>query len=113
MVVAVLLTLTGSYVQLATYVVFVSFLFYALSAAGVMVLRRREPELARPYRVWGYPITPVVFILFALYLVIDTIVQTPRESAVGAAIVLLGLPAYRYWRRTESAFGNSGLAPND
>jgi APA family basic amino acid/polyamine antiporter len=97
--VAVVLTLTGSYVELATYVVFVSFFFYALSAAGVIVLRRREPALARPYRAWGYPVTPVVFILFALYLVIDTIVQTPRESAVGAGIVLLGLPAYWYWKK--------------
>ena len=113
MVVAVILTLTGSYVQLATYVVFVSFLFYALSAAGVLVLRRREPNLPRPYRAWGYPVTPVVFILFALYLVIDTIIQTPLESAFGAAIVLLGLPAYWYWRRTESAVASPGLAPND
>jgi len=101
--VAVLLTLTGSYLQLTTYVVFVSFLFYALSAAAVLVLRRREPDLTRPYRAWGYPITPVVFILFALYLVIDTIVQTPRESAVGVGIVLLGLPAYWYWRRSEGS----------
>jgi APA family basic amino acid/polyamine antiporter len=100
LLVALVLTLTGSYVQLATYVVFVSFLFYAMSALGVLVLRRREPDLPRPYRTWGYPVTPVVFILFALYLVIDTIVQTPRESLVGAGIVLLGLPAYWYWRRT-------------
>lgn len=99
MLVALSLTLTGSYVQLLTYVVFVSFLFYAMSALGVLVLRRREPDLPRPYRTWGYPVTPVVFILFALYLVIDTIVQTPRESLVGAGIVLLGLPAYWYWRR--------------
>ena len=113
MVVAVVLTLTGSYVQLATYVVFVSFLFYALSAAGVIVLRRREPGLSRPYRAWGYPVTPVVFILFALYLVVDTIVQAPRESAVGAAIVLLGLPAYWYWRRSDTTVATPGLAPND
>ena len=50
--------------------------------------------------------TPVVFILFALYLVIDTIVQTPRESLVGAGIVLLGLPAYWYWRRTALPIDN-------
>lgn len=106
MLVALGLTLTGSYVQLLTYVVFVSFLFYAMSALGVLVLRRREPDLARPYRTWGYPVTPVVFILFALYLVIDTIVQTPRESLVGAGIVLLGLPAYWYWRRTALPIDN-------
>jgi APA family basic amino acid/polyamine antiporter len=102
-IVAVALTLTGSYVQLATYVVFVSFLFYGLSALAVLVLRRTEPGLPRPYRTWGYPVTPVVFIGFALYLVADTILQTPRESAVGAGLVLLGLPAYWYWRRGGGA----------
>ena len=64
---AAALTLTGSYLQLATYVVFVSFLFYALSAAAVIVLRRREPHMPRPYRAWGYPVTPLLFIGFALY----------------------------------------------
>jgi amino acid transporter len=103
--VAIALTMTGSYVQLATYVVFVSFLFYGLSALAVVVLRRREPDLPRPYRAWGYPLTPLVFIAFALYLVADTIRQTPRESAVGAGIVLLGLPAYWYWRRADGQTG--------
>ena len=96
---AVALTMTGSYIQLSTYVVFVSFLFYALSAAAVIVLRRREPVLERPYRAWGYPLTPLLFIGFALYLVIDTIIQTPRDSAIGAGILAAGLPAYWYWRR--------------
>ena len=104
-IVAVALTMTGSYVQLATYVVFVSFLFYGLSAAAVLVMRRTEPGLPRPYRAWGYPVTPLVFIAFALYLVADTIVQTPRESAVGAGLVLLGLPAYWYWRRQGGGAG--------
>ncbi|HSR14684.1 MAG TPA: amino acid permease [Gemmatimonadales bacterium] len=98
--VAIALTLTGSYVQLATYVVFVSFLFYALSAAAVIVLRRREPHMPRPYRAWGYPVTPLLFIGFALYLVLDTIVHTPRDSAIGAGLLAAGLPAYWYWRRT-------------
>ena len=62
-------------------------------------MKTTEPDLPRPYRAWGYPATPVVFIAFALYLVADTILQTPRESAVGAGLVLMGLPAYWYWRR--------------
>jgi amino acid transporter len=103
--VAVVLTMTGSYVQLATYVVFVSFLFYGLSALAVLVLRRTEPDLPRPYRAWGYPVTPLVFIAFALYLVTDTILQTPRESGVGAGLVLMGLPAYWYWRRAGGRTG--------
>jgi APA family basic amino acid/polyamine antiporter len=103
--VAVALTMTGSYVQLSTYVVFVSFLFYALSAAAVIVLRFRAPSLIRPYRAWGYPFTPILFIAFAMYLVIDTIVQTPRDSAVGAAIVAAGLPAYWYWKKAGRGVG--------
>jgi APA family basic amino acid/polyamine antiporter len=73
-----------------------------LSAGAVLLLRRREPLMGRPYRAWGYPVTPVVFILFALYLVGDTIVHTPRESAIGTGIVLLGLPAYWVWRRRRA-----------
>ena len=103
--VAVVLTLTGSYVQLATYVVFVSFLFYGLSAAAVIVLRYRAPALARPYRAWGYPFTPLLFIAFAMYLVFDTIVQTPRDSAVGAGILVAGLPAYWYWKKLGRGHG--------
>jgi APA family basic amino acid/polyamine antiporter len=94
-------------VQLATYVVFVSFLFYALSAAAVIVLRYRAPALARPYRAWGYPFTPILFIAFAMYLVFDTIVQTPRDSAVGAGILVAGLPAYWYWKKVGR--GHDGL----
>ncbi len=89
-----LLALTGTYNQLATYVVFVAFLFYAMAAAAVIVLRRREPALARPYRTWGYPITPVVFIAFAIYLVWNTIVEQPLDSAVGTGLLLLGLVFY-------------------
>jgi APA family basic amino acid/polyamine antiporter len=112
MAVAVALTLSGSYVQLTTYVVFVSFLFYAMSAAAVMVLRRREPVLSRPYRAWGYPVTPIVFILFAAFLVGDTIVQTPIESAVGTGLLLLGLPAYVLWRRQGGAAAISDPPPS-
>ncbi len=102
MLIALALTMTGSYIQLATYVVFVSFLFYGLSAAAVIILRFREPDLERPYRTWGYPLTPLIFIAFSLYLVGDTILQTPRESLIGAGILAAGIPAYLYWSRSRS-----------
>ena len=95
-----LLALSGSYIQLLTYMVFVAFLFYALSAAAVIVLRRREPDMPRPYRAWGYPVTPVIFILFAMYLVGNTMVESPRDAAVGTGLLLLGLPFYWYFLRT-------------
>ena len=89
------------YDQLATYVVFAQFVFYALSAGAVIRLRKTAPEIARPYRTWGYPVTPIVFIAFAVWLVCNTIVQTPKDSAIGAGLILLGLPGYYYWRRAR------------
>src|SRR6267378_3062982 len=97
------LALSGTYSQLATYVVFASFVFYALSASAVIRLRQKAPEVARPYRTWGYPVTPIVFIAFAVWLVYNTIVETPKDSAIGAGIILLGLPGYYYWRRAGAA----------
>jgi len=97
--VASALTALGTYDQLFTYVVFAQFVFYALSASAVIRLRQKAPQVARPYRTWGYPVTPIVFIAFAVWLVYNTIVETPKDSAIGAGIILLGLPGYYYWRR--------------
>ena len=94
-----LLALSGTYNQLVTYLVFASFLFYSMSCAAVIVLRRREPGLERPYRTWGYPLTPVVFILFSGYLIVNTIRETPKDAAIGAALLLAGLPVYWYCKR--------------
>ena len=96
-VIASLLTAWGTYDQLTTYVVFAQFLFYGLSAGAVIRLRSTAPQVARPYRTWGYPVTPVVFIAFAAWLVINTIVKLPRDSAIGAGLILVGLPGYWYW----------------
>jgi amino acid transporter len=90
--------LTGTYDQLFTYVIFGEWLFFGMSAAAVMRLRATQPSLERPYRVWGYPATPLVFIAFTLWLVGSTLWQSPRESAIGGAIILAGVPVYRYWR---------------
>lgn len=93
------------YDQLATYVVFAQFVFYALSAGAVIRLRRSAPQLPRPYRTWGYPLTPIIFIVFAVWLVLNTIVATPKDSAIGAGLILLGLPGYYYWRRAGAGRG--------
>ena len=98
-VIASVLTALGTYDQLFTYVVFAQFVFYALSAGAVIRLRTTKPQVPRPYRTWGYPLTPVVFIAFAVWLVFNTIKETPVDSAVGAGIILVGLPGYFYWRR--------------
>jgi len=98
-VLAIIFILSGTYDQLITYVVFASWIFYGMSAAGVMILRKRSPNLARPYKTWGYPWTPIVFIAFALWLVINALLETPKDSLVGVCIILLGIPAYGYWRK--------------
>lgn len=96
---AVVLTLSGTYEQLYTYVVFAGVLFHVAAGAAVFVLRRTRPELPRPYRVWGYPVVPALFILASLILLVNTLVERPRESLWGLLFVALGLPAYAFWRR--------------
>jgi APA family basic amino acid/polyamine antiporter len=96
---ACMLTASGSYDQLYTYVVFVSWLFYAMSCGAVIVLRRKAPNMPRPYKTWGYPVVPAIFILFAICLMINTIVEAPRDAAIGAGIMLSGLPVYFYWKK--------------
>jgi APA family basic amino acid/polyamine antiporter len=100
---AVLLTLSGTYSQLYTYVVFVAVLFHVLAGAAVFVLRKRRPDAPRPYRVWGYPWIPIAFIGASLLLLANTLQTSPVESISGLAILALGLPAYAYWRKTAKA----------
>jgi basic amino acid/polyamine antiporter, APA family len=106
--ITVALTLSGKYQALYTYVVFVGWIFYALACSAVMRLRAKRPDLERPYRAWGYPFTPIVFIAFALWLVFNTIVQTPKESAIGAGLVLIGLPLFYYFRSRERSPATPG-----
>jgi APA family basic amino acid/polyamine antiporter len=96
---AIALTSTGTYEQLYTYVVFAVFLFHAATGAAVFVLRRTRPDQPRPYRVWGYPVVPVVFILTAMAFVLNTLFERPMESLWGLGLLALGLPAYFFWRR--------------
>jgi APA family basic amino acid/polyamine antiporter len=79
--------------------VFASWLFAALAAASVFVLRRRRPDAPRPFRVPGYPVTPALFILAAAGVVTNTVVARPLEALVGLGIVATGVPGYLVWRR--------------
>jgi APA family basic amino acid/polyamine antiporter len=93
------LALSGTFEQLLTYVVFVGWIFYGLGAACVLVLRRTRPAAERPFRVPGYPWTPLAFILAASALVANTIATQPARSAIGIGIVLLGVPVFLFWKR--------------
>jgi APA family basic amino acid/polyamine antiporter len=92
------LVLSGSFEQLLTYVVFMSWLWFALAALAIFAYRRREPDAVRPFRTPGYPLTPVLFVLAALVIVINTVVAQPRQSLIGLGIALLGAPVYLWWR---------------
>ena len=94
---ATLLALSGTFEQLFTYVVFASWMFAALAAATVFVLRRRRPDAPRPFRVPGYPVTPALFIAAAVAIVLNTVVARPVQALIGLGIVASGLPAYFVW----------------
>jgi len=96
---AVVLTLSGTYEQIYTYVIFGGLLFHAGTAGAVIVLRRRLPDLERPYRVWGYPWVPLLFILASILLIGNTLVGKPIESLIGLVFIAAGVPAYLWWRR--------------
>lgn len=93
------LALSGTFDQLTNCLLFASWIFYGLCASSVFVLRRKMPKAERPYKTLGYPLMPMVFVLVATWLVINTWVKKPVESWVGLALIALGLPLYLYFRR--------------
>jgi APA family basic amino acid/polyamine antiporter len=94
-----LLTLTGTFEQITSYIVFVSWGFYALTAASVIVLRRTMADAPRPYRAWGYPFATIAFVGVAAWFILNTLTHDTRNALVGIGLMLLSLPFYAYWRR--------------
>ncbi|MBI3110460.1 MAG: amino acid permease [Ignavibacteriales bacterium] len=99
---ASVLVLTGSYEQLFTYVVFASWIFYAMACYGVILLRKRMPDVPRPYSAWGYPSTAIIFILFALLLVVLAVIESPGDALIGTVMIASGIPAYYYWSHRKN-----------
>src|SRR5262249_29314044 len=99
---AVLLTLSGRYDQLYNYVTFASVLFLGACGAGALWLRRTRPDLPRPYRTWGWPVVPLLFLGGCALLTVNTMQVSPKESFIGLGLVALGLPAYWWWRRGDA-----------
>jgi basic amino acid/polyamine antiporter, APA family len=95
---AMVLALSGTFEQLFTYVVFASWIFAALAAGSLFVLRRRRADLPRPFRVPGYPWTPALFIAAAAAVVVNTVIARPVQALIGLGIVATGGPAYFAWR---------------
>ena len=105
-VVAGLLTLTGTYSDLITLSAFSSLLFNILTVIGLFVLRRTRPELHRPYRAWGYPVLPALYVLVAIFFLVYILIGDPRNSGMGLILTAVGLPFYLYWRRKQGATGS-------
>jgi basic amino acid/polyamine antiporter, APA family len=97
---AAVLAASGTFEQLLTYVVFTGWAFYALAAGCIFYYRHQAPDAARPFRVPGYPWTPILFILAGAAIVFNTVVVRPSQAALGICLVLVGAPIYRFWRRT-------------
>jgi APA family basic amino acid/polyamine antiporter len=99
---ACVLAASGTYDQLTDYVIFASWIFYGLATSAVFVLRFREPDLPRPYKTLGYPVVPLVFVMVAAWLVVNTLVNRPVESVSGLILIALGLPVYWYFRSAKT-----------
>jgi basic amino acid/polyamine antiporter, APA family len=100
---AALLTLSGTYNELLEYVVFAVVLFYILTIAGVLWLRHTRPEAPRPYRAWGYPVVPAIYILFATFVEWALLAHKTFRSIAGLCLVGLGIPVYYLWRKRSLA----------
>jgi len=99
---ASVLVLSGTFDQLTDMIIFAVFIFYGATTLGVFILRRKMPNAHRPYKVWGYPVVPAIFILFCIGLFVNTIVARPREAAIGVILILLGIPVYLFLNRKYS-----------
>lgn len=99
---SVILVWSGSFDQLTDMLIFASFIFYGSTAFGVLLLRRKYPNLHRPYRVVGYPAVPILFCIFCTMLVIMTLVSQPREALTGLGLMATGLPFYWVWHRRDA-----------
>lgn len=96
---SVVLSISGTFEQLFTYVIFGQWIFFGLTVAAVIILRKKRPDLPRPYKTLGYPFTPIFFILAALLISVNTLINEFFNALAGLLIILLGLPAYFYWIR--------------
>ena len=96
---ASVLVLTGTFDQLTDMIIFAVFIFYGATTLGVFILRRRMPDAHRPYKVWGYPVVPALYILFCIGLIVNTLVTRPREAVIGTVLILAGIPFYFLMKR--------------
>lgn len=93
------LALSGTIERLFVYIIFSAVISWIVTVAGVFTLRKKQPDLPRPYKIWGYPVTPIIFIIACTGILINTLFESPLESLAGLGITAIGVPVYFYWRR--------------
>ena len=93
-----ILTLSGTFEQLFTYVIFITIIFYIAATASLFTLRKKYPDLPRPYKTWGYPVVPLMYIIALSGLLVNTLFNKPVESIAGLGIAVIGIPVYFYWK---------------
>jgi APA family basic amino acid/polyamine antiporter len=98
---ACILVLSGTFDQLTDMIIFAVFIYYAATALGVFILRKKMPDAPRPYKVWGYPVVPAIFIIFSEGLVLNTIFSRPREAMLGMILILTSVPMYFLFRKNK------------
>jgi basic amino acid/polyamine antiporter, APA family len=104
---AVVLVVSGSYETLLDYAMFAMWLSYGLMVAGVIVLRYKQPGIARPYRMWGYPVTPALFVGITCWFLVNMLMTRPLPSVAGLLLIATGIPVYFLWARRPSRAGST------
>jgi APA family basic amino acid/polyamine antiporter len=106
-ILASLMALTGTFEELTNLFIFAAWIFYASAVVALFRMRKTEPDLPRPYRCWGYPWVPGLFVAGALALTINIWIERPGRSSIGLLLIFAGLPFYRRWNRSLSTAGNA------
>ena len=98
---ASVLVMLGTFEQIFTFTMFIAIAFWIAATAAVFTLRKKRPDLPRPYKTWGYPIVPAVFILASSGILLNTLLEKPVEALAGILLTVMGIPAYFYWKRRQ------------
>ncbi len=105
---SIVLSLSGTFDQLFTYVIFGEWIFFGLTVAAVFILRHKKPDLPRPYKTWGYPWAPALVVLAALAISVNSLIKQFINSMAGLGIIFLGVPAYLYWKGKNKKTDQAG-----
>ncbi len=106
-VLASLMALTGTFEELTNLFIFAGWIFYGLAVVALFRMRRTEPDLPRPYRCWGYPWVPGIFVAGALALTVNIWIDRPVRCSIGLLLILAGLPFYRWWKKASLIAGHT------